>query len=695
MINALNRLISQKSILRKLVRKILPRTSPRFQLKINSQLLTVNHAPRPLNNLPKLQTYEETLSYSLDLGFGIPYSKSPKVSIVIPVFNNWWTTYQLLQTLRSNLEKTAYEVILVDDGSTDLTPLALSKIRGIKVITLTKNVGYLRATNLGASYAKGDFIALLNNDTEPMEGWLDRLVEGMEQDSTIGLAGSNLMSSDGKLQESGGQIFKDGSGWNLGRGQSPLQSEYMFVKEVDYCSAAAILIRNSLWKEIGGFDERFVPAYYEDTDLAFEVRKKGFKVVNIPSSVVMHVEGVSHGKDLSAGLKSHQVTNSKTFSEKWATELSLHWKNEGQPRIEHLRESMGIVILVDRQFPAEFRDSGSIRTIRLAKSLDQLGYHVIVFADDSSTTTLDHQKLRNAGIETHHSLSALQLSLRIRNSRVRFVWLIRAEIIDKYLNIFQESLPGAEIICDLLDLDYETKSNRVIIAKKHANVLASPHRKVLVSPYEVNLVKDQLPDTRIHALWKPFTSFPHNNTFENRSGCLFVGGFRHTPNVEGIEWFAKEVFPILKDLGFNEKIQIVGAGLDKTTQILLEKLNFEVFGGVDDKKLIDLYSNSKISIIPLLSGRGLKGKFAESASHNLPIVSTTVGAEGFGTNPGSGSHVTNDPKEFAESIFQLVKSQGQWEKAQGDISGFCVNNLSVERFMSDLQNLLMDKYSRQ
>ena len=224
MINALNRFISKKSIIRKITRKILPRLSPGILLRINSQLLAVNSASGQLNGSTQLQTF----SYSLDLGFGVPYSKTPKVSIVIPVFNNWWTTYRLLQTLRSNHEITQYEIILVDDGSTDLTSEALSKIRGIKVVTLDRNVGYLRATNLGASYAKGKFVALLNNDTEPLEGWLDDLVKAMEKDQTIGLAGSNLISSDGKLQESGGQIFRDGSGWNLGRGQSPLQSEYLF-----------------------------------------------------------------------------------------------------------------------------------------------------------------------------------------------------------------------------------------------------------------------------------------------------------------------------------------------------------------------------------------------------------------------------------------------------------------------------------
>ncbi len=688
MINALNRSISQKSFLRKVVRKILRRLSPALLQKINSKILRASHSPHNSNSSSKSLSYDQPLVYCLDLGFGIPYSKSPKVSIVIPVFNNWWTTYRLLQTLRSNSEKTQYEVIVVDDGSTDLTHLALSKIRGIKVITLKKNVGYLLATNLGASYAKGEFIALLNNDTEPLEGWLDGLVEAMEKDSTIGLAGSNLVSSDGKLQESGGQIFSDGHGWNLGRGQSPLQSEYMFVKEVDYCSAASILIRSSLWSDIGGFDERYIPAYYEDTDLAFEVRKRNFKVVNIPDSVVLHVEGVSHGKDLSSGLKSHQVSNRKKFIRKWERELLSHWENVGQPRVEHSRESLGIVVLVDKQFPAEFRDSGSVRTIRLAKSLGELGYHVIVFADDQSTTTLDHKKLRDSGIETHYSLNELRISLELRKKRVKYIWLIRSEIIHKYLDVFLQIAPEAEIICDMLDLNYEFNSNSRVISQNHLEILDFPFKKVLVSPHEVKIVKEHFPQTKIQSLWKPFPSFPIKGDFEKRSGCIFVGGFRHLPNVEAIKWLANDVVPILRILGYGEKIRAVGSGLDLETHFLLEKMGIEVFGGVDDKKLADLYNDSKIAVVPLLSGRGLKGKFAEAASHNLPIVTTSVGAEGFNDKSGSGYWTANDPETFAKYILQLTSSHRDWEEAQTDISKYCSNNLSEEQYKKDLKSLL-------
>ena len=109
--------------------------------------------------------------------------------------------------------------------------------------------------------------------------------------------------------------------WNYGRGQSADKPEFNYVKEVDYISGCSIMIRTALWREIGGFDERFAPAYCEDSDLAFAVRAHGYKVLYQPDSVVVHYEGVSNGTDLSAGQKQYQIENQKKLYQKWRSVL--------------------------------------------------------------------------------------------------------------------------------------------------------------------------------------------------------------------------------------------------------------------------------------------------------------------------------------------------------------------------------------
>lgn len=214
-----------------------------------------------------------------------------------------------------------YEIIIADDVSNDETIKIKDYVQNITVIRNEKNLGFLLNCNNAAKYARGEYLHFLNNDTQVEENWLSSLVQLIESDEKIGMVGSKLVYPDGRQQEAGGIIWNDASGWNFGRLDDPSKPEYNYVREVDYISGASILLSKKLWLEIGGFDERYVPAYYEDSDLAFEVRNHGYKVMFQPKSVVVHFEGISHGTDTNTGIKSYQIKNKEKFIEKWKDEL--------------------------------------------------------------------------------------------------------------------------------------------------------------------------------------------------------------------------------------------------------------------------------------------------------------------------------------------------------------------------------------
>ena len=163
------------------------------------------------------------------------------------------------------------------------------------------NVGFLRSCNRGASEARGRLLLFLNNDTEVQPGWCDELVRTFADMPSAGIVGSKLVYPDGKLQEAGGIIWRDGSGWNYGKFDDASRPEYCYRREVDYVSGAALAIPRELFRQLHGFDERYTPAYFEDTDLAFKVREAGRAVVYQPLSVVVHYEGVSSGTDRRRG----------------------------------------------------------------------------------------------------------------------------------------------------------------------------------------------------------------------------------------------------------------------------------------------------------------------------------------------------------------------------------------------------------
>ena len=242
----------------------------------------------------------------------------PQVSIIIPVFNNWKYTYCCLNSILEHTEEVTYEVIVVDDGSSDETVEMLEKVQNIRIILNESNLGYLKACNRGAEVAKGQYLLFLNNDTEPQEGWLENLLSIADGDKVIGAVGAKLIYPDGKLQEAGGMIFSDGRPWKFGNGDDPEKEIYNQICEVDYCSGACLLVRKSLFTELGGFDVRYVPAYYEDADLCFTLRKMGYKVLYSPEVVVIHYEAVTAGKNA----YSWGEINRMKFIEKWENEVT-------------------------------------------------------------------------------------------------------------------------------------------------------------------------------------------------------------------------------------------------------------------------------------------------------------------------------------------------------------------------------------
>jgi len=253
----------------------------------------------------------------------LPKVSAPRVSIVIPVFNKALYTYNCLLTLQACDTEISQEIIIVNNASTDETAALLAQGR-FKIINNSENKGFVQACRQGAEIANGEFILFLNNDTQVMPGWLSHKLKVMDNDPSVGITGSKLIYPDGRLQEAGGIIFNDASGWNYGRLQDPTFPQFNQSRAVDYCSGASLMIRKSLWEQLGGFDMRYAPAYYEDTDLCFAARQAGYKVFYCHDSEVIHHEGITAGTDINSGYKAFQAINHEKFRDKWQAVLATH-----------------------------------------------------------------------------------------------------------------------------------------------------------------------------------------------------------------------------------------------------------------------------------------------------------------------------------------------------------------------------------
>lgn len=248
-----------------------------------------------------------------------PLCEKPIVSIIIPVYNQFEYTYQCLKCVKKYSGDIPYEIIVADDHSSDITIDLKHIVKGIHVIRNKENYRFLLNCNHAAKAARGKYIVFLNNDTQVQADWLSALLNTMERDAAIGLAGSKLVYPNGRLQEAGGIVWRDAAVLEYGNNCNPQSPLFNKIREADYISGASIIIRRELWEKLGGFDERFAPAYYEDVDLAFRVREMGYRVVYQPKSEVIHSEGTSGSMENAQKMKIEE--NRHRFYEKWQNVL--------------------------------------------------------------------------------------------------------------------------------------------------------------------------------------------------------------------------------------------------------------------------------------------------------------------------------------------------------------------------------------
>lgn len=626
-----------------------------------------------------------------------PLCEQPLVSILVPAYNHWETTRSCLISVLKNTHDFTYEVIVADDCSTDETKNLSKHTTNVRGIINSTNLGFLKNCNHAAKQARGKYLALLNNDTNVQPGWLQPLVELMERDEKIGLVGPMLLYPDGRLQEAGGIIWKDGRGWNYGHLDYPERAEYNYLKEVDYISGACILIRKALWDEIGGFDERFAPAYYEDTDLAFEIRRRGYIVVYQPLSRVVHLEGVSHGKDISTGIKLYQEQNRIKFRAKWGDTLDIAHSYDVRDIFSARDRSANkkSLLFVDHYVPFHDKDAGSKSTFQYLGLMVEMGYHIVFIGDNYVAHQPYTVALQQMGIEVLYG-SWYQRHwkkwLAANGRYFDYVYLSRPHIAQKYLPYIKRHTSAKILYCghDLHWLRetrrYQLEGNLTYIRAAHkwerveSDILRAIDVGYYFSDFEVEELHKRLPTTTVRAIPlylfddDEFDDADKSPGFSERQGLLFVGGFMHAPNVDAVCWFAKEIMPkILKRLP-DVVLTIVGANPPpEVARLSGEKII--VAGQISDEGLREQYRRCRLVVAPLRYGAGVKGKIVEAMRFGIPVVTTPIGAEGI-SDTLKVLRIAEDAQTFAEIVVSAYNDEAAWVVAAKQVRKAAQNQFS-------------------
>nr|WP_049945272.1 glycosyltransferase [Butyrivibrio sp. AC2005] len=637
----------------------------------------------------------DKLSFNELRHLSFPVFDNPKVSIIIPVYNQFAYTYNCLQSILDNSWNISYEVIIADDVSTDDTTRLSEIAENIRIVRNSENQRFLKNCNNAAKHAKGQYILFLNNDTQVQHEWLTSLVELIESNDTYGMVGSKLVYPDGSLQEAGGIIWGDGHAWNYGNGKNPLLPEFNYVKEADYISGAAIMIRTSLWKEIGGFDELFAPAYCEDSDLAFEVRKRGYKVMYQPKSIVVHFEGKSNGTDTSTGIKKYQVENSEKLKQKWANEFKQLSQTESD--LFHARDrsqSKKTILVVDHYAPEFDKDAGSKTTWQYLQMFVSQGYNVKFIGDNFARKEPYTTALEQIGIEVlcgpwyrdHY-----EEWISDNQENIEFAYLNRPHITEKYIDFIKNKTNikciyyGHDLHFLRIRREYELSGDEKLKResedwkKKELDIM----RKADISYYPSQIEIDEIHRIDPMVKAKAITAYVYesfrdkkNLNFAEKKDILFVGGFGHPPNEDAVNWFASDIWPeIHEKLGIS--FHIVGSKPTPRIEKLNGKNGIILEGFVSEERLIELYDTCKLVVVPLRYGAGVKGKVIEALYNGAPMVTTSVGTEGI---PGVENliEVADDAHTFANKVIALYNDNATLEKTAHNYDEYVRNHHSVD-----------------
>ena len=392
-----------------------------------------------------------------------------------------------------------------------------------------------------------------------------------------------------------------------------------------------------------------------------------------PLSVVVHFEGISNGTDVEDGMKQYQKINYQKFYDKWKDVLEAKHEENGVnvflSRDRSIQKKH--ILVVDHYVPHHDRDAGGKCTYMYLKLFVKLGFQVVFIGDNFYRDEPYTTELQQLGIEVLYGgyyNDNWKKWLEENGKFFDYVYLQRPHISIKYIDLVKE-YTDAKILYFAHDLHHVREFREYEITKDKEKLESSQHWKKIeyelfgkadvghvVGSYEQNVMQKAFPNKPIRNI--PLYIYEQmltdiDKNFSKRKDLVYVGGFGHPPNIDAVLWFAKEVFPVILEKYPDIKWHVVGGSVPKQIEELASE-HIIIEGFISDDALEQLYRKCRLAVVPLRFGAGVKGKVVEAAYFQIPLITTSIGAEGLSREEGF-MVVEDDCAVMAESICELYE----------------------------------------
>ena len=633
----------------------------------------------------------------------------PEISVLMVVYDRIALTAQALASLRANYAG-AIQLVLVDSGSHDQTRHIGQMVQGATILRYRHNIGYLQGCNLALEKAEAPFVLYLNNDIRLYPHAIVHALKRLRAEANIGAVGGKLIRTNMRLQEAGSIIWRDGATYGYLREDDPNLTNANFVRDVDYCSAAFLMVRTALLRRLGGYDPRYMPAYFEDADLCVRILKTGMRIVYDPGVVIEHLEFGSSG---AAGSHALIRGNLKTFARLQQDFLRhqqpAHIRNAILGR-EHRVSQRKRVLFIEDRLPLRRLGSGYVRSNDIIREMTALGYQVTVFPvllRDQTAIDLFGDFPETVELIVNQDLSSFADFIQERVGYYDLVWIGRTHNMARLLPLLNESsryLPASGPVLDTEVIATPRTLERIRVLglpepdisfdemlQQELDCARFCQQIITVTSHDAGLVR-RAGYENVSVLGHEIHAQPTPATFENRHNILFFGAIHDVgaPNHDSLVWFVEKVVPLLDgvlppDVHFTIA-GFVGPGVDMTVFSTNDRV--EIVGPVGDPR--ELFDRHRVFVAPTRFAGGVPFKVHEAASYGLPQVVTTLLQDEVGWTDGVEllSAPANDAEAFAAAVVRLYQDRELWEKLRQGALAAVERDCSPVRFRQALSDIV-------